>query len=143
MAQARQDLDAGDAPAALAQYENAVSAYDQALTISPTNVEAMTYRAWVLHLVASGSSPDQAAQLEAEARRGLDQAVATDPGFADARVFRASVLSVSGDYAGAQADLDALDPSQIPAFMTTLLDELRAEVAAGLAGSGSSTPTAP
>lgn len=98
----------------------------------------MAYRAWVLHSVALGSTADQATQLDAEALKGLDEAVATDPTFADARVFRASMRSGTGDFDGAQADLDAVEPSQIPTFMTSLVDQLRAEVAAGLAG----TPTA-
>ena len=50
----------------------------------------MTYRGWVLHNVALGSTSAQAAQLDEQAMQWLDQAVTTDPTYADARVFRAS-----------------------------------------------------
>ena len=46
-----------------------------------------------------------------------------------------------GDYAGAQADLDAVDDSQIPPFMQNMITSVRADVQAGL--TGSTTTTAP
>ena len=94
----------------------------------------MTYRGWVLHTIATGASADQAAQLDAEAMRWLDQAITTDPTYPDARVFRAILLRNVGDYAGAQADLDAVDDSQIPPFMQNMVTSVRAEVQAGLTG---------
>jgi tetratricopeptide (TPR) repeat protein len=134
-AQARVALQDGDSAAALEQFQQAIKAYSRALELSPTNVEAITYRAWVLHNVAGGSTSEQAAQLDQQAMAGLDDAVATDPTYADARVFRAVLLTNLGEFAAAQADLDAIDTAQIPAFMTTTVDGLRAEVKAGLVGS--------
>ena len=50
----------------LRRHRTAIERYDQALEQSPTNVEAMTYRGWVLHTIATGASADQAAQLDAQ-----------------------------------------------------------------------------
>ena len=99
----------------------------------------MTYRGWVLHNVALASTSAQAAQLDEQAVQWLDQAVTTDPTYADARVFRALMRSATGDFSGAQADLDAIDTTQIPAFMTSTVDNLRAQVKAGLTGATTTT----
>jgi tetratricopeptide (TPR) repeat protein len=142
--QATQALDDGDSQAAIDFYRTAIERYDQALEQSPTNVEAMTYRGWVLHTIATGASADQAAQLDAEAMRWLDQAIATDPSYPDARVFRAILHRNAGDYAAAQTDLDAVDDTQIPPFMQNMITSVRAEVQAGLTGStNTSAPTSP
>jgi len=137
--QAQTALQDGDSSAALDYYRTALERYSQALEQSPGNVEAMTYRGWVLHNVALGSSSAQATQLDEQARQWLDQAVTTDPTYADARVFRALMRSAAGDYTGAQADLDAVDTTQIPTFMTSTVDDLRSQVRAGLAGAPTTT----
>jgi tetratricopeptide (TPR) repeat protein len=139
--QATQALNDGDSEAAIEFYRTAIERYDQALEQSPTNVEAMTYRGWVLHTISTGASAEQAAQLDAEAMKWLDQAIVTDPTYPDARVFRAILRRNAGDYAGAQADLAAVDDTQIPPFMQNMITSVRAEVQAGL--TGSTTTTAP
>jgi len=139
--QARAALQEGDTSGALDSFQQAIKAYSKALELSPTNVEALTYRAWVLHNVAGGSTSAQAVQLDQEAMAGLDDAVATDGTYADARVFRAVLLTNLGQFAAAQADLDAIDTTQIPSFMTSTVDELRTKVRAGLAGSTTATTT--
>jgi tetratricopeptide (TPR) repeat protein len=139
--QATQALNDGDSQAAIEFYRTAIERYDQALEQSPTNVEAMTYRGWVLHTISTGASAEQAAQLDAEAMKWLDQAIATDPTYPDARVFRAILLRNAGDYAGAQVDLAAVDDTQIPPFMQNMITSVRADVQAGL--TGSTTTTAP
>jgi tetratricopeptide (TPR) repeat protein len=139
--QARAALQEGDTSGALDSFQQAIKAYSKALELSPSNVEALTYRAWVLHNVAGGSTSAQAVQLDQEAMAGLDDAVATDGTYADARVFRAVLLTNLGQFAAAQADLDAIDTTQIPSFMTSTVDELRTKVRAGLAGSTTATTT--
>jgi tetratricopeptide (TPR) repeat protein len=139
--QARQALNDGDSQAAVDNFEQSIQTYDKALEISPGNAEAMAYRGWVLHNVAIASTSAQAAELDAQAMQWLDRAVAADPTFADARIFRAILLSNLGEYAAAQADLDQVDEAKVPSFMQTDLDNLRADVAAGL--SGSTTTTVP
>jgi len=137
--QAQTALQSGDSAAARDYYQTALERYSQALEQSPGNVEAITYRGWVLHNVALASSSAPAAELDQQAMQGLDQAVATDPTYADARVFRALMRSAAGDFSGAQADLDAIDTTQIPAFMTSTVDNLRAQVKAGLTGATTTT----
>ena len=53
--QAQGALQEGDAQKALDFFEQAIKSYDEALKLSPSNVEAMTYRAWVLHTIAVNS----------------------------------------------------------------------------------------
>jgi tetratricopeptide (TPR) repeat protein len=136
--QAQQALQQGDSQGALDDFESAIKTYDKALELSPGNVEAMTYRGWVLHTIAVNSSAQAGAQLDDQARQWLDEAVAADPTYADARVFRAILERNAGDFAAAQADLDALDVSQIPQYMQSMVEQVRTEVQAGLAGA---TPT--
>jgi tetratricopeptide (TPR) repeat protein len=137
--QARQALNDGDSQAAVDNFEKSIQTYDKALEISPTNAEAMAYRGWVLHNVALASSSSQATDLDAQAMQWLDRAVAADPTYADARIFRAILLSNLGEYAAAQADLDQVDAAKVPSFMQTDLDNLRADVAAGLSSSTTTT----
>ena len=40
----------------------------------------------------------------------------------------------------AQADLDAVDTSQIPSFMQNMIDSVRADVQAGLSGTPTPAP---
>lgn len=129
--QAQASLQAGDSAKALKQFESAVQTYDEALEISPENVQAMTYRGWVLHTIALNSEASIAAQLDAQARRYLDEAIATDPTFSDARVFRAILERNAGEFAAAQADLDAIDMNAIPVYMTQMVNAVKEDVAAG------------
>jgi len=129
--QAQASLQAGDSAKALKQFESAVQTYDEALEISLENVQAMTYRGWVLHTIALNSEASIAAQLDAQARRYLDEAIATDPTFSDARVFRAILERNAGEFAAAQADLDAIDMNAIPVYMTQMVNAVKEDVAAG------------
>ena len=134
--QARQALGDGDSQTALDLYRQALQAYTDALDLSPDNAEALTYRGWLHHNLAVGvGEGPEADELDGYARQDLDQAVAADPSYTDARIFRAIMAADSGDFATAQADLDAADPADIPTFMTSTVDQLRARIAAGLAGS--------
>ena len=69
----------------------------------------------------------------------LDEAIAADPTYADARVFRAILERNAGQFAAAQADLAAVDMKAIPAYMTNMIDSVRKDVAAGLAGTTTTT----
>lgn len=129
--QAQASLQAGDSAKALKQFESAVQAYDKALEISPENVQAMTYRGWVLHTIALNSESSVAAQLDAQAREYLDEAIATDPTFSDARVFRAILERNAGEFAAAKADLDAIDMDAIPMYMIQMVNGVKDDVAAG------------
>ena len=132
--QAQAALQAGDPQKAVKQFEDAVRTYTRALEISPGNVQAITYRAWVLHTVAINSEESARVELDAQARQGLDEAIAIDPKYSDARVFRAILERNAGQWAAAQADLDAIDMSAIPPFMTNMVNSVRADVAAKRTG---------
>jgi tetratricopeptide (TPR) repeat protein len=126
--QASAALGEGDGAKALKFFESAISAYDKALELSPANTEALTYRGWVLHTIAVNSEAAQAAQLDSQALVYLDRAIAIDPTYADARVFRAILERNAKDYAAAKADLDAVDMNAIPPFMTNLVNSVRTEL---------------
>ena len=129
--QAQASLQAGDSTKALKQFESAVQAYDKALEISPENVQAMTYRGWVLHTIALSSELSVAADLDRQALEYLDEAVAIDPLYSDARVFRAILERNAGEFGAAKADLDAIDMNAIPMYMIQMVNSLREDVAAG------------
>ena len=129
--QAQASLQAGDSTKALKQFESAVQAYDKALEISPENVQAMTYRGWVLHTIALSSEPSVAAEFDRQALEYLDEAIAIDPLYSDARVFRAILERNAGEFGAAKADLDAIDMNAIPMYMIKMVNSLREDVAAG------------
>lgn len=106
---------------AAGEFDQALATYDEVLVIAPTNAEALTYSAWIGRTMAR-SLDDEAALLL------LDDAIASDPAYADARVFRAIILRDLGRYEEALAELDSLDPDAVPEFMVAQVASLRNEV---------------
>ncbi len=128
--QATQQLEAGDPRAALESYRSAIESYQRVLEVSPANAEALTYQGWVLHTLALNVADDaSAAELDAQARARLDEAVAADPTYPDARVFRAILLRGAGDLDAARADLAAVPDGAVPAFMEQMVTGLRQSLA--------------
>ncbi|MCX7620870.1 MAG: hypothetical protein N2037_08525 [Acidimicrobiales bacterium] len=114
----------------------AIKTYDQVLKVDPGNVEAMAYRGWLLRLSSlSAREPADRELLQQQALEWLTQAVETDPGYADARVFRAIVHRDVGQLDAARADLAALDMDSIPPFMRSLVDNVRTDLEGGSQGS--------
>jgi len=66
-------------------YLGALKLYDIVLKREPNNVEALTYRGWLLFQASPAEFTDRALQ-------SLDRAVAADPRFPDAHFFRGWVL---------------------------------------------------
>ena len=130
--QASAALQAGDGAKALKYFESAITAYDRALELSPANAEALTFRGWVLHTIAVNSEAAEAAQLDVQALDYLNRAIAVDPNYSDARVFRAILERNAKQFAAAKADLDAVDMNAIPQYMTNLIASVRTDVEAGL-----------
>jgi cytochrome c-type biogenesis protein CcmH len=93
----------------------AIAAYDEALEIQPSNVEALTYRGWLTSRQGdlAGAAPF------------LDDAVAVDPAYPDARLFRAIVALEEGDGAGAAEDLAVFDSLDPPPYAEQLLTQSR------------------
>ena len=129
--QAQASLQAGDSAKAIKQFESAVQTYDKALEISPENVQALTYRGWVLHTIALSSEPSIAAEFDRQALEYLNEAIAIDPLYSDARVFRAILERNAGDFAAAKVDLDAIDMNAIPMYMIQMVNGVKEDVAAG------------
>lgn len=129
--QAQASLQAGDSAKAIKQFESAVQTYDKALEISPENVQALTYRGWVLHTIALSSEPSIAAEFDRQALEYLNEAIAIDPLYSDARVFRAILERNAGDFPAAKVDLDAIDMNAIPMYMIQMVNGVKEDVAAG------------
>lgn len=93
----------------------AIAAYDEALEIQPSNVEALTYRGWLTSRQGdlAGAAPY------------LDDAVAVDPAYPDARLFRAIVALEEGDGASAAQDLAVFDSLDPPPYAEQLLAQSR------------------
>ena len=108
--------------------QEANECFSAVLADDPQNVEALTYRGWLLVRTA-GSAQQIGADAEADeilisAKASLDRAVEIDPTYPDARAFRVIVYNAEGERAAACAEYDeflALDP---PEFMMSLVDGL-------------------
>ncbi len=100
--------------AASGDTQGAIDVYDEVLELQPTNVEALAYRGWFLRL--SGSPEDAQASVE--------EAVALDPDYADARVFAASIAADLGEEEAARAHLEAFDELNAPPFMRDLVVQM-------------------
>lgn len=135
-AEANQALQGGDGTAAVDHFKAAIKAYDDALQADPANAEAMTYRGWLLHTLAVNGPTERQAGLDQEAAGWLDRAIVAKPDYPDAHVFKAILLRNAGDLAGARAELAKVPDDQIPPFMQSMVQGLRASVD----GTGTTTP---
>ena len=93
----------------------AIAAYDEALQLQPSNVEALTYRGWL-----TSRRGDRATAVEY-----LDDAIAVDPAYPDARLFRAIVALEEGDGAQAATELAVFDSLDPPPYAEELLAQAR------------------
>ena len=105
------------------RWEEAIEVYDEALQVSPGNVEALTYRGWITARLG-----DNEAGLA-----DLGEAVAVDPEYPDARVFRAILLDDEGRFSEAADQIQVLDGLDAPEEILGLVEgsNLRGSVAAG------------
>ncbi len=101
--------------------QDEIALYDQLLSADSKNVRALTYRAWVL--ARSGVQLQQPPLVNA-AIRLFDDAVALDPRYPDARVFRAFTYQFgSTRSAEAKAELAVFDAlADKPAALVALID---------------------
>lgn len=116
-------IEAGVAPP-----DEAVRLYGEVLDIQPSNVEALAYRGWALWRAGDADA----------GRSDFEAAVDLDPAYPDVRVFRASQRLSDNDFAGAAADLVALDGLDAAPVVADLVAQshLRERVAGGLARNG-------
>jgi hypothetical protein len=117
-----------DARAAMGdgRYRDAIGLFDEVIALSPSNVEAHSYKGWLLVLTARQSAlgGDRDLLLN-RAQAELDMAVELDPHAADARIFRASLFSDIGLPQPGISDLDALAPGDVPPELQARVDSLR------------------
>ena len=97
--------------------------FDEVLVEDPDNVEALTYRGWYVVLTTSSAEAagdqESAAELLEVGRTYLDRAVEVNPGFADARAFRAVVYDRLGEAEAACAEVSALLELDPPPFFVS------------------------
>ncbi len=112
----------------------AIEIYDDVLVDEPSNAEALTYRGWLTNLAGD----------PLVARDFVEEAVAADSSFPDARVFAASLTLAAGEPLAASDHLAALDRIDSPAFVYQLVEDqqldLRVATAAGPAAVLSASP---
>ncbi|MEO0491833.1 MAG: hypothetical protein AAF081_00305 [Actinomycetota bacterium] len=102
--EAQQLLGEGDLDAA-------IDVYDEVLELSPSNTEALAYKGWFLRLQGEVG----------QARPLVEDAVAIDPEYADARVFATAIALDVGDVEAAKGHLDAFDELDAPPFIEQLV----------------------
>lgn len=113
----------------------AVGLYSQVLKLDPDNVEALTYRAWLVALVARDASDDLKILAFATATDGLGKAIAIDSNYADAHCFLGIVrFRLAADAKGAREQLQICQQMNPPAVVKSFVDSIVAEVDAALAG---------
>ena len=91
--------------------EAAIDVYDDVLELSPSNTEALAYKAWFLRLQGNVDA----------ARPLVEDAVAIDPEYADARVFATAIALDVGDVDAAKGHLDAFDQLDAPPLIEQLV----------------------
>lgn len=117
-------------------FEAAIDVYDEVLSSEPSNVVALTYKGWLTWLTEdrdTATEQDRAVILESE--RLLAEAVALDPDYPDARVFRTIIFASTSRWRMAQANLAVFDSLNPAADLRGLVDSsnLRADIDAGIA----------
>lgn len=110
------------------QVDASLRLFDVLLKHSPQDHETLAERGWVLGRTAQsildgGGDKARVAQLLESARKSLDQALAIDPTYPYARVYRAFVAFAQGSKSDAAADLKVFDGlSDRPAELVELVD---------------------
>ncbi len=115
LANTRMLLGEGQQLAAARDYKGSIERYTEALELSPSNVEALTYRGWSRFRDgdAKGATVD------------IDDAIAIDPDYPDARVFRASLYFNAGEIDAAAEQLRVFDTLPSPPMMQQVLASQR------------------
>lgn len=114
------------------QFEEAITLYDEVLQEQPANVEALTYKGWLLTL--SGEPEDGLTSL-------LDAAT-TEPDYPDVHAFLAIVLFRNGLVEQASRELDRFEGLDPPAAIRDLTTGLRDQIDAALAEGPTTSTTA-
>jgi len=113
--------------------KTAIDLYGRVLETDPDNVEALTYRAWLIMLSARQFDETLRKQAYASTIASLGRAIELEPAYPDAMCFLAIVVfRDGGDAASAKEFLDRCIERNPPAEVRGLVDALREEIEAAL-----------
>jgi len=109
----------------------AIHLYTDVLKIEPDNVEALTYRSWLLTLSASGASEDVKNAVYATAIDDLLRAVELDPTYPDSQCFIGIVyFRILEDADKAKPYLETCrsmnPPHEVMSFVAAIVDDVEA-----------------
>ncbi len=111
----------------------AIDLYSQVLEVDPDNVEALTYRAWLLALIARGAGDEIKKLAFLSASNDLERAITIDANYPDAHCFLGIVrFRLGGDAVGAREQLTICASQNPPAEVKSFVDAIVAEVNAVL-----------
>jgi tetratricopeptide (TPR) repeat protein len=120
----------------------ALELYTEVLELEPDNVEAVTYRAWIVVLASFGSA-DPAVQQRAAATAiaDFDQAIELDPSYPDPHCFKAiTAFRLLNEAAAARPEMDICLASNPPQDARDLALALSEQIDQALASPGSTLP---
>lgn len=114
----------------------AIQLYSAVLKLEPDNVEALTYRSWLLALSASGAGDSVRSKALATAIADLTTATSIDSTYADAWCFLGIVNFRFLDNAkAAKGPLDTCQasnpPHEVAGFVSAIVEQVNAEVGTG------------
>lgn len=113
----------------------AIELYSQVLGLDPDNVEALTYRSWLLALIARGAGIEIKQLAFLSASSDLERAIKLDENYPDAHCFLGIVrFRLAGDAVGAREQLTICQSQNPPAEVKSFVDAIIAEVDAAIAG---------
>jgi tetratricopeptide (TPR) repeat protein len=122
--------------------QRALELYTGVLEIEPDNVEAVTYRAWIVVLASFGSANPEVQRRAAEtAITDFEQAIALDPTYPDPHCFKAiTAFRLLNDAAAARPEMDVCLASNPPQDARDLALALSEQIDLALASPGSTLP---
>ena len=113
----------------------AIELYSQVLGLDPDNVEALTYRAWLLALIARGAGNEIKQLAFLSASSDLERAIKLDANYPDAHCFLGIIrFRLAGDAVGSREQLTICQSQDPPAEVKSFVDSIIAEVDAAIAG---------
>ena len=133
-------LDLADAYARNNDLPTAIEQWDAAVTIDPNRPEGHAQLGRALYLVSEQvPNKDARAQLVAQARAALNQAILVGPDYPDSFFFRGVLLAATGELASAQADLQTYLASTPTGVWSESARDALADVTSELAQNPSTT----
>jgi len=109
----------------------AINIYSEVLKVDPDNVEALTYRSWLLALTARDAEQSVRDAAVQTAILGLGRATLLDDSYPDAHCFLGIVsYRFANDLVTARSELEKCEASDPPAQVKDFVDAVVAEVEA-------------